>query len=228
MKILITHGHTVDGKDKGAVAWDKTTEGQLNRDIAFELQKQLQNFNNVQVDVKQEKDNNSKFVVMSRNGYDLALSIHHNSASNNNATGTEVLYKNNNSKEIATILSKSISVSLNVRDRGIKYRDNLHMLNINFDVLIEVCFINNKNDFGANYDKEKICENIAKEIKNIYNLEEKEIIKVEKAEFLCNSEKQELNRILYKDKNYIELRELEKLGAVIEWDNINKIPIIEF
>ncbi len=46
------------------------------------------------------------------------------------------------------------------------------------------------------------------------------------SEFLYNGNKIPLNRILYKEKNYIELRELSKLGIKVEWDNINKIPII--
>ncbi len=50
---------------------------------------------------------------------------------------------------------------------------------------------------------------------------------VSKSDFLVNGEIVKLNSILYKNKNYIELRDLTKLGLSIDYDKEKKLPIIE-
>lgn len=50
---------------------------------------------------------------------------------------------------------------------------------------------------------------------------------VSEREFLVNSEIVKLSSILYKNKNYIELRDLTKLGLSIDYDKERKLPIIE-
>ncbi len=226
MKILIATGHSVKGRDKGAISHNGETEGQLNYDLAYAIKEYLiNNYVNILVDVKEEKNSNAEFSIYNRKGYDVAISIHHNSF-NLTSTGAEVLYKEDKNKELALELTEALSKCLKIKNRGIKQETNLYMLNIGFDVLIEPCFISNPSDYGGNYNKNKIAEVIAKKIGVKYNMIEKEKI-VGKGEFLFNGTEIELNRILHNEKNYIELRELEKLDIKVSWDNINKIPIIE-
>ncbi len=53
-----------------------------------------------------------------------------------------------------------------------------------------------------------------------------EDIMVEKSKFLVNGKVTEVNVILYENKNYVELRELEKLGISVGYDSKKKMPVI--
>lgn len=230
MKILISSGHSKNGKDKGAIAHSGLYESELNYNIASIIKSEFEKYYNVFVDVIEEKDVNSNWQVNSNKikDYDLSISIHHN-AFNSEATGTEVLYKYYKNKQLSVDLSNNISNSLSIKNRGIKQNDELYMLNIGCDTLIEVCFIDNKNDYGDNYNDMKIAKEIINSIVNNYKLEPKEEIKEyihKKTNILVNNELYEMNTILHKEKNYIELREFEKCGFDVEWDNENKLPIL--
>ncbi len=50
---------------------------------------------------------------------------------------------------------------------------------------------------------------------------------VEKRKFLVNGKEKELNSILFANKNYIELRELEALDLKIGYDKVKGIAVIE-
>ncbi len=54
-----------------------------------------------------------------------------------------------------------------------------------------------------------------------------ENMSVIKNKFIVEGIETELNTIFYEDKNYIELRELSKLGLIIDYDKIKKMPIIK-
>ncbi len=49
---------------------------------------------------------------------------------------------------------------------------------------------------------------------------------VSKSKFLVNGKEIEVNVIVYEGKNYVELRELEKLGISVGYDSKKKMPII--
>ncbi len=53
-----------------------------------------------------------------------------------------------------------------------------------------------------------------------------EDIMVSKSKFLVNGKETDVNVILYENKNYVELRELEKLGISVGYDSKKKMPII--
>lgn len=97
----------------------------------------------------------------------LVTSVHFNSsgATTSKGIGVEVLYRTQ--KELAIKLSKAISDTSGLINRGAKYRDNLAVLNNSKEpaIIIEVCFVNSVVD-AAIYrrDFEKICQAIAKEL----------------------------------------------------------------
>lgn len=152
--IYIDAGH--GDKDPGAVGYHDgviTKEKDLNLGIALELKKIL--------------EENSFIVFMSRLGdtfmtpgarardanskkVDLTISIHHNSAENASATGTETLHYPLNQKgiELAQSVQDQMVKALGTRDRGIKPRDNLSLLSATkmTAILVEVIFVSNKED----------------------------------------------------------------------------------
>ncbi len=53
-----------------------------------------------------------------------------------------------------------------------------------------------------------------------------EDVMVSKSKFLVNGKEAEVNVILFENKNYVELRELTKLGIEVGYDSKKKMPII--
>ncbi len=229
-KILITHGHTKDKSDRGAKAHNHIMEGELNYNLAVSIQDYLIKTYVVDVDVIQEcVDKALSWNVKSRRSYDFAMSIHHN-AFNGQATGTEVLYKNTYKKALASEFSKIIADNLGIANRGAKRRTRLYILNIGFDVYLEICFIDNKKDFTTNYKVVELAKVIADKMAEVLKLEkikEDVDIVVEKQKFIYNDDEVVLNRILFKDENYIKVKDLEKLRLDVEWDSERGLVVIE-
>ncbi|MBL4950967.1 N-acetylmuramoyl-L-alanine amidase, partial [Neobacillus sp. YIM B02564] len=96
---------------------------------------------------------------------DLDISVHFNAASRtNNPRGVEVLYVSDNSKQIAEKVVNAIAKASGLKNRGIKYRDNLYFLNKTNKpaILIEVCFVDSKADVNVYHNKfNEICKAIA-------------------------------------------------------------------
>ncbi len=63
--------------------------------------------------------------------------------------------------------------------------------------------------------------------KDIVNELNKEDYMPEKREFVVNGEVKELNGILFGNKNYVELRELEKLGLKVGYDKNKKLATVD-
>ena len=165
MNFNIHAGHNPDGKIAcGASGYIKeSTEARnVTRDVIAELKRRGHNAydctcNNGtgQTDVLRKicaKANQRKV--------DLDISIHFNS-SNGQGNGTEVLYKTVAGSKYATKVQKSIVKECGFKDRGIKKRDNLYYLNNtkNVAILIEVCFVDNKNDVNK-YNSKKVAKAI--------------------------------------------------------------------
>ncbi len=226
MKILLTHGHTVDGADKGAISHNGVSEGLLNYELANCLKNVLTSIFEVEVDVKQEEVNKAlEWNVKNRKGYDVAISIHHNSF-NKSATGTEVLYKEKD--VLAKKISKEIAKTLSLNDRGAKKRDDLYILNIGFDVLVEVCFIDNKKDFSSNYSVEEIAFSMAKVLGQHCNLKEKgDGEMVTTTDILIDGKKYNVSRILKDGKNYVELRAFEQAGYKVGYIDSEKLATFD-
>lgn len=94
----------------------------------------------------------------------LDVSIHFNAGG---GTGVEVLWLSNDMKPLASLMSKNVSEALGIRDRGAKQRTDLYFLRTTKQpaILIETCFIDNKNDMEMYAKKfEAVCQAIAKSI----------------------------------------------------------------
>ena len=171
MKILVSAGH--GATDVGSIGADRGYEKDRTKELANLVATKLRGAGHT-VTVMEEKTYNGNWNVKSRTGYDYALSIHFN-AFNGSATGTEVLYKNTVGK--ASEISQKVANVLGIKDRGAKKRTDLYMMNIGFDVLIETCFHDNKDDLKAyNARKDEVATIIA-EVVNGGSITKKEEIK---------------------------------------------------
>lgn len=91
----------------------------------------------------------------------LDISFHLNSSTDPKSTGVEVLYYDQ--KDFSSKVSKGISEVLGLKDRGAKERKELYFLRNTTApaVLIELCFISNKDDMKKLLDnKEKVIDQI--------------------------------------------------------------------
>ncbi len=148
MRICIDTGH--GGKDPGAVN-GRYQEDDIGLAIAL-LAKQgfvrkghkvvMTRGNDKYVDLK------TRCKIANNFKADLFISIHLNSSADKQAGGTEVLYKSQKGRGVAARVQKSLVNALKTRDRGVKFRDDLWVLNgTNMtSILIEVAFISNASD----------------------------------------------------------------------------------
>ncbi len=72
---------------------------------------------------------------------------------------------------------------------------------------------------GVNFPFESIISNVNRELN-------KEVYMVEKREFLVNGEVKKLKGIVFENKNYVELRELEELGLKVGFDKVKNLAVI--
>ena len=92
---------------------------------------------------------------------DKFVSIHFN-AFNGDAHGTEVLYLSTAGKNMAAPVLEEMA-ALGFRNRGLKYRNNLHVLKATNmpAILVECCFCDNWKDMNR-FDAEKMADAIVK------------------------------------------------------------------
>lgn len=161
-RLVLIAGH--NGKGTGAIGY--IDEGEetitLRNDIYNKLIKKGISKDQIITDKEKDPLILSKVVSWIKSFIykdDLCVDLHFNASSNATASGCEVLIPNNHTnleKEIATKLSKVIAETLYIKNRGVKTeKDSQHntiaMLS-GFDcvnILIEVCFVTNKNDVLA-------------------------------------------------------------------------------
>lgn len=99
---------------------------------------------------------------------DIFISIHHNAGS---GTGSEVLIKSSNiAKKLGNVILKELE-KIGLRNRGIKYRNDLYVLNeTNMPALIVECaFVDNVNDM-KNYITDAVAKAIFEAICSEYNI----------------------------------------------------------
>lgn len=99
----------------------------------------------------------------------LNISIHFNALekATDSGIGTEVLYKNDQMRQLALNISTAISKASSLNNRGAKKRTDLAILNtLQEALIIEVCFVNSALDV-AEYQKnfDAICQAIAHELR---------------------------------------------------------------
>ncbi|MGD1914108.1 MAG: N-acetylmuramoyl-L-alanine amidase [Rivularia sp. (in: cyanobacteria)] len=143
-KFAIDPGHNI-AFDGGAAGINKS-ENQLIMEVAPKVIAKLQALGHEVVNCLPRSANSLESSLRHRsrtansNKCDVFVSIHFN-AFNGQAHGTEVLYLSNAGKEIATPVVEEIA-KLGFRNRGLKYRDNLHVLRATTmpAILVECCF----------------------------------------------------------------------------------------
>lgn len=161
MKIAINPGHTKLGNGRGASGY--LNESKETRKIAYELMKLLANTNHEVIPCVFDKSNNNlkEAVDLANNeGVELFVSIHLNAGK---GQGSEVFTYKGKSIPQAKKTLQNLN-KLGFKNRGIKDGTNLYVCKYTkmTCLLIEVCFVDNKNDYDL-YNKVGIAK-IAKAI----------------------------------------------------------------
>ena len=214
--ICIDAGH--GGKDSGAVG-----NGVIEKDVALktaliigEMLKE-QGFDVVFTrtsDVYVQLNERCK-IANSKNA-DLFISVHINSAANENAKGTETLCYSKN--KFAELVQKNLVSTLNTNDRGVKERKDLAVLNGTkmTAVLLELGFLSNREE-AKMLQNESFIHNVAKSVvvsvcnyfgvcfKNYRGNDEM----VENVVMSVGGVDKEVKRILKDGENFVRLRDLE-------------------
>ena len=189
VKILLDPGHA-KGHNRGYVGAKWKNEGDGNYYFSLLLKKELEAYG---ITVGTTRSSNTTYDVplstrgQAAKGYDLFISLHTN-AGGNGATGVEI-YEDVNARatKLNTALASTISSTLNIKNRGLKYRyygENTSGINPKSNyygvlrnnaapagMLIEHCFHDNASDvakYEANADT--LAKNMAKVIANYYGI----------------------------------------------------------
>lgn len=148
--VFISQGH--GGADGGSTGADGKSEKRRIRNLSPLIEKRLK-AKGYKVIMKDEKNSSGSWAFSSASG-DLKFSLHFN-AFNEKATGVECYYKKSSMKKYANSMSKKVAKAIGITDRGGKYTSSLRMMNIGFDLLLEVCFHDNKKDLDKYKDNMK-------------------------------------------------------------------------
>ena len=96
------------------------------------------------------QDLKARYIYANNNKVDYTVSIHNNSASNTSASGIETLYNHRAARSpiLAGNIQKELISATGMRDRGLKVRDDLAILNGTKmpTCLVEAGFLSNVND----------------------------------------------------------------------------------
>ena len=148
--VFISQGH--GGADGGSTGADGKSEKKRMRKLAPFIEERLK-AKGYKVTMKDEKNSSGNWAFSSASG-DLKFSLHFN-AFNEKATGVECYYKKSSMKKYANSMSKKVAKAIGITDRGGKYTSSLRMMNIGFDLLLEVCFHDNEKDLDKYKDNMK-------------------------------------------------------------------------
>ena len=150
---------------KGAVGF--LDEVVLNHSVYDALKPMLEHQGHTVIPLNVAKAPDYVYATDLANQYDLdiILSLHHNSAENETANGTEVVHYPSSEvgKEYAEKLSNAISEELGTENRGAKPMEKtIHILKYTEApcVIVESCFVSNKEDCRK-WDSKKIASAIA-------------------------------------------------------------------
>ena len=154
MKVFINAGH--GGTDVGAVSRNKIKEADITKKVAEILCKKLEE-NSIKYEFYQQIKHYFEISQKeNKSNADLFISIHCNSAVNPNANGIETLYCLNSlkGKKFAEITQAKLIAKTGLLNRGIKPRNDIHVLNRTKSpaILVELAFL-------SNYKEEKMLIN---------------------------------------------------------------------
>ena len=147
MKICIDPGH--GGKDPGAVGPNGLYEARVNLDVAEKIVAQLEQLG-TSAALTRKRD---VFIELSARcefandwDADYFVSIHCNS-DGPSAVGIETLYKTEDGESLAKPIQELMITATGDKDRGLKYRSDLYVLNATdmAAALAEIGFISNPN-----------------------------------------------------------------------------------
>ena len=148
MRVLISAGHTLEGKGIGAIG--HINESEENRVLSKVIVEYLKLAGH-EVDyheVNKSNDHVSEQVIKANSkSYDLVVQIHFNAyKTTSNAMGTETLYSSERGKVYAEKVNTKLSTVF--KNRGAKKRTDLSWLNKTSSaaILIETCFVDSKSD----------------------------------------------------------------------------------
>lgn len=180
MKIALTVGHSLlkngcytsaDGGKYGGC-----NEYKWSRAFSKQVKKQLEKKGYV-VDrivcperkfTSSTQEKTYKLNKINNGNYDLVIELHLNAASPD-ATGAEVLYKSNTGKKYASSVQRQLSTIF--KNRGIKQRDDLYILNGTTPpaILIETFFCTSRSDYKKAKgltNRTKLAKLVANGVKN--------------------------------------------------------------
>ncbi len=155
-KVFINPGHDelelkgTDGYDPGAVNQDL---GLYENEIAAAVGELVGNYlvtAGCEVETIQSESLSGICAAANASGADLFVSIHCNSAVNEDVQGTETFTFSSDRKgeRLANCINNQIVEAMDLTDRGVKYGDSLYVLK-HTDmpaVLVEMAFISNEED----------------------------------------------------------------------------------
>lgn len=151
------HGGSKPGAVDGRSGSDKvySIEKHLNLDVARRVQKHLKGLVYVNQSRTSDIDVSLKARVNEAIAWkaDIFISIHHN-AGPSSAKGAETLYRTSEGKVLAKLVQKHIEPVTPYGDRGIKYRDNLYVLNARRSYVLPRCLV--EPGFQTNETEEKL------------------------------------------------------------------------
>jgi len=174
--------------------------------------------------------------IANSNAADLFISVHVNSASSASASGTEVLCYEKN--YFAELLQKSLIDNLGTKDRGVKERKDLAVLNgteMNA-ALIEIAFLSNADDARLLKKElfiEKCAYAAAKAVCKYFNVVFKDNSPEigsdvhKKIDVVINGEKETVDGYFIEDRNLFTADFLKRLGFNVGYDQNTKAVIID-
>lgn len=194
MKYLISVGHTASG-NVGCGAVGYLNESNCTREIVPLIVSKLKSLGHEAIKLQIDNSDSHDYVKRANQansiGGDMFIEIHLNAGG---GTGCEALTTPNSSaSNVAYNISKAISNSLGITNRGHKTTTGLYVLNHTSmpAVLVEVCFVDNKTDYNA-YNADKIATAI------VSGLTGKEVKSQPKGEWLKGKSKGNEDKWWYK------------------------------
>lgn len=250
--IVIDAGHGYGGTkpDSGAIGFSGSFESLNNVNTALILQKKLEAVGfkvlMTRTDDKTYPSWSERLAICNKG--DLIISIHNNSFSDVNSNGYETLVSDKAPQEtldIVTAVHESIVKATKLRDRGIKKRNDLAVLNSTnpHAMLLELAFISNEAEEKLLKDtkwQEMIADTITNALCQYYNITKPtttpatptkqpvtHTVKVVEQTILSNNILVKGIKTVSIDNNtYIKIRDLEKLCPRVQIDYRNNTVVV--
>lgn len=233
MKIFIDAGHNPHSYNTGASGFN-LKEQDVVFSVALKLADILKNYcdiklsrptANTMLGTNNSSAVNARWKMANDWKADYFISLHNNAGG---GTGAETLYYRQDSKNFANAIHSVYVKEMNLKDRGLKYRDNLAVLNkTNMpSILIELAFIDTKSDNEILKNKQsEIAKAIAKGIISFLKLEKKTVdYKIINSPLKIEDTIYNFDKINSNNTNYVKLRDFAQAGYKIDY--IDNTPTI--